>query len=365
MHTLQQIMMLCRPGFEGECAAEMMDYARDAGFSTYINAKTHTGFAHLVSTENHDMTSLLNEIDFSELIFTRQWFASTDKISSLPEQNRTTPLVSIAKQIAERFDCKFNDIELSYADTNEGKALNRFCKAFRPHMLDALKRQKLLSAKAGLRLHIFFSESSSAWMGLSPIDNSARDAMGIPRLRMPKSAPSRSTLKLDEAINWFFARDQQDSWFKPGMHAVDLGAAPGGWSWQLVNRGLLVTAVDNGPMDKALMSTGMVEHLRSDAFTYTPDSKIDWLVCDMAERPLHVSRLIARWFTHRSCKAAIFNLKLPMKKRYPSVLECKDLLHRELDRAGIKHTLHIKHLYHDREEVTACLITDDNKSAEL
>ena len=147
------------------------------------------------------------------------------------------------------------------------------------------------------------------------------------------------------------------------MHAVDLGAAPGGWSWQMVNRGLLVTAIDNGPMDKALMSTGMVEHLRSDAFTYVPERKIDWLVCDMAERPLHVSRLIARWFTNRSCKAAIFNLKLPMKKRYPSVLECKDLLHRELSKAGIKHSLRIKHLYHDREEVTACLITRDDKSA--
>ena len=361
MDTLHQIMLLCRPGFESECAAEMMDYADIAGFPAYIKAKTSSGFAHLVSAEGHDTTRLLDGIDFNELIFTRQWFASTEKINNLPEQNRTTPLVSIAKQIAEQLDCKFNDVELSYADTNEGKALNRFCKAFRPHMLGSLKKQQLLSAHAGLRLHIFFLDSSSAWMGISPIDNGARDPMGIPRLRMPKSAPSRSTLKLDEAINWFFSQKQQSLWFKPGMQAVDLGAAPGGWSWQLANRGLLVTAVDNGPMDKALMSTGMVEHLRSDAFTYLPDSKIDWLVCDMVERPLHVSRLIARWFIHRSCKAAVFHLKLPMKKRYQSVLECKHLLNRELSKAGVKHTMHIKHLYHDREEVTACLITGDDK----
>ena len=84
MHTLQQITLLCRPGFESECAAEMMDYARDAGFSTYINAKTSSGFAHLVSAEGHDMSSLLNEIDFDELIFTRQWFASTEKINNCP-----------------------------------------------------------------------------------------------------------------------------------------------------------------------------------------------------------------------------------------------------------------------------------------
>ena len=358
-------MMLCRPGFESECAAEMMDHAGSSGIPAYINAKTGAGFAHLVSAENHDMTGLLNEIDFNELIFTRLWFASTEKINNLPQRNRTAPLVSMARQIAEQRDCTFNDIELDYADTNEGKALNRFCKAFRPHMLDALKQQNLLSAKSGLRLHIFFSDSSSAWLGVSPINNSARDPMGIPRLRVPGSAPSRSTLKLDEAINWFFTREQQDLWFKPGMRAVDLGAAPGGWSWQLVNRGLLVTAVDNGPMDKGLMSTGMVEHLRSDAFTFEPDSKIDWLVCDMAERPLHVSRLIARWFKRGSCRAAIFNLKLPMKKRYQSVLECRQLLDMELKRAGIEHTLRIKHLYHDREEVTACLIVHDVTSAGL
>jgi len=362
MHTLQQIMLLCRPGFESECAAEMMDYAHNAGVHAYINAKKESGYAQLVSAENRDIHPLLHTITFNELIFARQWFASTEKISGLPEKNRTVPLASIAKHIAEELHCSFNDIELSYADTNEGKALNRFCTAFRPHMLAALKQHRLLSADAGLRLHIFFLDSATAWMGISPLDNSAQNPMGIPRLRMPGSAPSRSTLKLDEAINCFFSKEQQISWFKPGMHAVDLGAAPGGWSWQLVNRGLLVTAVDNGPMDSSLMSSGMVEHLRSDAFTYLPHSKIDWLVCDMAERPLHVSRLIARWFIQRSCKAAIFNLKLPMKKRYPSVLECKNLINRELNKAGIKHSLRIKHLYHDREEVTACLITGDNKS---
>ena len=359
MDTLQQIMLLCRPGFESECAAELMDYAVAAGFPAYIKAKSNSGYAHLVSAEGNEIISLLHEIDFNALVFTRQWFASTEIMKDLPEQNRTAPLVRSAQQISAQLHDRFSDIELCYADTNEGKALNHFCKAFRPHMLNALKKQKLLSTHASLRLHLFFLDSSTAWLGTSPINNSAHDAMGIPRLRMPRSAPSRSTLKLDEAINWFFSKQQQISWFKPGMQAVDLGAAPGGWSWQLANRGLLVTAIDNGPLDRALMSTGMVEHLRTDAFTYSPGRKIDWLVCDMVERPLHVSRLITRWFIRGDCKAAIFNLKLPMKKRYQSVVECRNLINNELNKAGIMHKLRIKHLYHDREEVTACLQAGD------
>lgn len=350
-------MLLCRPGFESECAVEMMDYALSAGVPAYVKAKTGAGFAHIASADERDLSKLLTRISFNTLIFTRQWFACTDRIDNLPEQNRIAPLLAIAQEISDQKNCGFIDVELDYADTNEGKSISRFCKQFRPHLHRALKQQRLISERSGMKLHIFFIDSSTAWMGISPIYNGAQDPMGIPRLRIPRDAPSRSSLKLDEAIHWFFTREQQSIRFKAGMHAVDLGAAPGGWSHQLVGRGLLVIAVDNGPMDKGLMNSGMVEHLRKDAFTYSPTTKVDWLVCDMAERPLHVSRLIASWFTRGRCRAAIFNLKLPMKKRYQTVLECRHLLQNELSKAGIHHTLSIKQLYHDREEVTACLIT--------
>ncbi|MGB5278329.1 MAG: 23S rRNA (cytidine(2498)-2'-O)-methyltransferase RlmM [Gammaproteobacteria bacterium] len=359
METLQQLMLFCRPGFESECAAEMMQQASALGFAAYINARTHSGYAHLVSATGQDTSSLVQQIDFRPLIFTRQWFACTAKIEDLPETRRTVPLVTLASRISSELNSGFNDLELDYADTNEAKALNRFYRAFRPHMVSALDKQGLLDEHSRLRLHICFDDSSSAWIGVSHVHNSAVEPMGIPRLRKPASAPSRSTLKLEEAIHWFLSRPEQKRELKPGMHAVDLGAAPGGWTWQLVRRGLLVTAVDNGPMDRALMDTGMVVHHRTDAFTYAPEHDVDWLVCDMAERPLHVSRLVARWFIQRYTRAAIFNLKLPMKKRYQTVMECKQLLHQSLAGKNIEHRLGFKQLYHDREEVTACMLTHD------
>ncbi|MCK4675765.1 MAG: 23S rRNA (cytidine(2498)-2'-O)-methyltransferase RlmM, partial [Gammaproteobacteria bacterium] len=251
----------------------------------------------------------------------------------------------------------FYDVHLEYADTNEGKSLNKFCKQFKPHLINALKKDHLLSAHSRWCLHLFFTDSLHVTPGISPIDNSASDIMGITRLKMPGGAPSRSTLKMDEAIQWFLTTEQQAKLFKGGMTAVDLGAAPGGWTWQLVQRGCLVTAIDNGPMQENLMKTGMVEHLKTDAFTYTPVNKVDWLVCDMAERPLHVSRLIARWFSNGLCKNAIFNLKLPMKKRLAMVHECINLLHQKLSQANIQYTIQAKQLYHDREEVTVCITT--------
>src|SRR5690625_7660960 len=84
--------------------------------------------------------------------------------------------------------------------------------------------------------------------------------MGILRLRQPKGAPSRATLKLEEAWHYFIPADEWDQRLANGMHAVDLGAAPGGWTWQLVQRGMFVGAVDSGPMAQELMGTGLVTH---------------------------------------------------------------------------------------------------------
>jgi len=356
-----QIVLLCRPGFEKECAGEIMEQAKQFQFPAYIQTNENSGYVLLVSSTDLQTNELITKIKFQQLIFARQWFAGWSSngknILSLPESNRLPTILNEIKAFAETSnDVDLHDVELDYADTNEGKSLNKFCKQFKPHLLSALKKSHLLSAHARWRLHLFFIDSHQVMIGLSPPENSSSNVMGIPRLRMPGAAPSRSTLKLEEAIHWFLSTKQQAQLFKSGKTAVDLGAAPGGWTWQLVQRGCLVTAIDNGPMQDELMKTGMVDHLKTDAFTYAPAKKADWLVCDMAERPLHVSRLIARWFTKKQCAHAIFNLKLPMKKRLAVSQECIKLLEQQLTQANIEHTIQAKHLYHDREEITLCIL---------
>jgi 23S rRNA (cytidine2498-2'-O)-methyltransferase len=352
-----QLTLLCRPGFEKECAGEILERANKRQFPAYVQTKEHSGYVFLIST-NADQPDidgtdqLISGINFRSLIFTRQWFATKKGAVTLPESNRIPDILANIQGLQETF----HDIELDYPDTNEGKSLSKFCKQFRPHLVMALKKNRLLSAHSRWRLHLFFTDSLHVTIGIAPVDNSAADVMGIPRLKMPGAAPSRSTLKLDEAIQWFLPVAQQSKLFKSGMTAVDLGAAPGGWSWQLVQRGCLVTAIDNGPIQDELMKTGMVEHLKTDAFTYAPDKRVDWLVCDMAERPLHVSRLIARWLTGKHCSNAIFNLKLPMKKRLASVQECLTLIEQKLIQANIEHNIQAKQLYHDREEITVCIV---------
>ncbi len=175
---------------------------------------------------------------------------------------------------------------------------------------------------------------------------------GIRRLRFPSAAPSRSTLKLEEAWHEFVPREEWDVRLSEGMQAADLGAAPGGWTWQLVRRGMHVYAIDNGPMEGGLMATGLVEHLREDGFVWEPPHRLDWLVCDIVDKPARVTSMVQRWLTRRWCREAIFNLKLPMKRRWEEVDRCLALLERSLRDAGIRSMLRCRHLYHDREEVT-------------
>ena len=178
---------------------------------------------------------------------------------------------------------------------------------------------------------------------------------------MPHGAPSRSTLKLAEALALFVGEEALAGRMRPGMTAVDLGASPGGWTWQLVRRGLMVTAVDNGPMDAALLESGQVKHRREDAFRYRPPEPVDWMVCDMVESPSRVCALVARWVAEGWCREAVFNLKLPMKKRWEEVQRARGIIEEAL--AGAPHRVRMKHLYHDREEVTAWLAAGRRQAA--
>ncbi|MGQ0594230.1 MAG: 23S rRNA (cytidine(2498)-2'-O)-methyltransferase RlmM, partial [Gammaproteobacteria bacterium] len=53
-------------------------------------------------------------------------------------------------------------------------------------------------------------------------------------------------MKLEEALVTLLGPQERGECPRAGMRAVDLGAAPGGWSWLLGRMGLWVAAVDNG-----------------------------------------------------------------------------------------------------------------------
>jgi 23S rRNA (cytidine2498-2'-O)-methyltransferase len=342
--------LYCRPGFENECAAEIQAQAMAHQISGYCKARPDSGY--VIFSAHEPEADLFGVLTLEALIFTRQWFAVHGLLNDLPLADRIGPVVNLLQQKA----LTYADFFLETPDTNEGKELLKLCRALHKPLLAALEAEQLYSAESIYRLHICFLSTHAAYIGYVPLANSSSWLMGIPRLRSPRQAPSRSTLKLEEAFLRLLSDDERQQELHSGMRAVDLGAAPGGWTWQLVQRHMSVTAVDNGPMQPALLESGLVDHVREDGFRYQPAKKVDWMVCDIVDKPKKVTDLMARWLTAGWCRRTIFNLKLPMKKRYQEVQQCLALLEQRLVGAGIGASIRCKQLYHDREEVTVCVL---------
>jgi 23S rRNA (cytidine2498-2'-O)-methyltransferase len=176
----------------------------------------------------------------------------------------------------------------------------------------------------------------------------ARDAFvhGQRRMADDELAPSRSYLKVEEA---YIVLGREPA---AGETVCDLGAAPGGWSYSAAKRGARVVAVDNGPLKGGAFGHSAIEHLTDDAFKFSPRAgeTFDWLFCDLLEEPHHVlQHIVTPWLARGWCRRFVVNLKFG---RVDAVALLREL--RAADSPFVAHAagLRIRHLYHDREELT-------------
>ncbi|MET0225144.1 MAG: 23S rRNA (cytidine(2498)-2'-O)-methyltransferase RlmM [Dokdonella sp.] len=341
------LLAYCRPGFEGECAQELAAHDAEHGGGGYARATRAGGYVEFVCS-NSASAAQIAAAGSRALIFARQLLQVFGSARELPPRDRLGVLLPIIESDARRW-C---DAWVESPDSDAARELAPLCRGLNAALIAAMKKQQWIDRASRWRLHLCMTATDAAIVAAADIGRAAPWPGGIPRLKFPREAPSRSTLKLEEALFVLLDEGERERWLKPGMRAVDLGAAPGGWTWQLVHRSLHVTAVDNGPMDTALLASGLVDHLRADGFRYRPAKAVDWLVCDMVEQPRRVAELIAQWFAQGHCRHAIFNLKLPMKKRWDEVQSCFAILREAAATAGLRIELRAKQLYHDREEIT-------------
>lgn len=138
----------------------------------------------------------------------------------------------------------------------------------------------------------------------------------IPRIPMPPSAPSRSYLKIEEAILRYRPP------MKPGLRVLEVGCAPGGATTAMLARGFIVRGVDPQRMDERLYREQNFTSVQRPARQLTRDDVTsfnpDWIVMDMNIAPLealdelgHVIRLLKA--SHRASlaiKKGFLTLKL-------------------------------------------------------
>ncbi|MDX1632997.1 MAG: 23S rRNA (cytidine(2498)-2'-O)-methyltransferase RlmM [Marinobacter sp.] len=353
---MNQLLVFCRPGFENECGRELTDVAAWQGVFGFFHARPGDGYLRFSLPGPETPADLMARVPLADLVFARDWCQWLADVP-LPDTDRVGAVLAALRQHRQALPA-CQRVEVRIPEANTDRDLGNFARKWVAPLARALRDAGLLvegAEPSRYRLEVMLPDFQTALLGVSDARNRSPFSAGIPRLRLPADAPSRSALKLEEAWKVFLTPERAEDVLAGGRKAVDLGAAPGGWTYQLVRQGMLVSAIDNGPMDPDLMASGQVEHVRADGFRWRPQRAVDWMVCDIVDQPRKTADLAAAWFEERLCRYSIFNLKLPMKKRYEEWSSCRELIESRLQAAGIRFRLRARQLYHDREEITCFL----------
>lgn len=184
------------------------------------------------------------------------------------------------------------------------------------------------------------------FMGLcSPDDNLSSWSGGMMHFRKTENDISRARYKLMEAIEVF---NIDMGKFRS---ALDLGAAPGGWTSVLLEHGLQVTAVDTGDMDDRLAKYPGFRFIKANASELVLENEsFDLLTSDISWNPKNTARLINRASRYLAAGGtAIVTLKLMGNKVRKTIKEVLALYSEVFD------ILQVKQLFHNRDEVTLYL----------
>jgi 23S rRNA (cytidine2498-2'-O)-methyltransferase len=191
---------------------------------------------------------------------------------------------------------------------------------------------------------------ANGYLGLSRVDeNLSAWAGGAIRFAREPGQVSRSEFKLLEALRVFGL-----TLLSRGA-ALDLGAAPGGWTRLLRSAGLAVTAVDPGDLDPSVAADPGVRHVRATAQEYCcREGEFTIIVNDMRMDARDSARLM---LDYAPCLAAdglaIMTLKLPQQSHEQVAHQAIGLL---LPRYRL---LGARQLYHNRSEITVALAHQD------
>jgi len=183
-------------------------------------------------------------------------------------------------------------------------------------------------------------------VGLSRVeDNLSAWAGGAIRFAREPDQVSRSEFKLLEALRVFHLS------LPASGSALDLGAAPGGWTRRLRSAGLAVTAVDPGDLDPRVVAVPGVRHVRATAQEFhCRRGEYAIIVNDMRMDARDSARLM---LDYAPCLAAegwaLMTLKLPQRSPEQVAHQAIDLLLRRYQLLGARQ------LFHNRSEITVAL----------
>lgn len=193
-----------------------------------------------------------------------------------------------------------------------------------------------------------YAAGQAVFAGISrPSDNLSDWNGGAVRFQREEGQISRAKFKLLEAER-LFGID-----FQSFGNALDIGAAPGGWTSFLLDRGLKVTAVDPAKMHPSLLNHPNLTILQKNADSVKFEmNEFDLLVCDMSWSPKLTARLVIDLLYSLAVGGtAVVTIKLLNKKPLALI---RDIMEMYTD--ARMQIITAKQLFHNRDEITLYMV---------
>lgn len=330
------------------------------GFAVYAIEElrrlfTGMKFKYLVPSETFQFTvelsyeDVLQHIHSQEPMFLRHIHPVQTQLTRSEEMDHEADLVAIRRAIKALPDLNRDEkiaVQVRKAE-NAGFAYSpsEIKKALDEVLIERFSVETVV--RDADQIVSIYVTATTIFIGVSrPSDNLSDWAGGAIRFRKEDGQISRAKFKLLEA-EYAFGLD-----FTQYRNAIDLGAAPGGWTSLLLERGLQVTAIDPGALDPSIIRHKRLTYYRRNAANVKLDeNQYDLLVCDMSWSPKQTGKLLKDLlYALQVGGTIILTVKLMHKKPFQTIKELIKELEPELS------LQHAKQLFHNREELTLFLV---------
>lgn len=152
-----------------------------------------------------------------------------------------------------------------------------------------------------------------------------------------QTPPSRAYLKLWEIL--------MKLPYVPSSNqtVMDLGCAPGGWTWVLSKFAKEVISIDKAQMSQNILKIGNVRFEEKSAYSINPKEylNVQWIFSDVISYPEKTLELIERWISDGYLGNMVFTIKFQGKTNFEVINKLKTIPHSRLT-----------HLYHNKHELT-------------
>lgn len=127
-----------------------------------------------------------------------------------------------------------------------------------------------------------------------------------------------------------------------GTQVLDLGAAPGGWSWVLSELKLDVISVDKAPLAESIARIPNITVLQESAFGLDPKRVpgAAWLFCDIICYPERLLHFIQKWMKESNVRNFVCTVKFQGQADFALIDQFLAFPHSK-----------IVHLYHNKHEL--------------